>query len=84
MSSSPCNPCATVTTYTLSGAASSGLQVTFGIDSSSNPGSCSISGNVVTLNGGTGFAGNCVIDWFQTGDQNWAAAAPRSQTIAVS
>ena len=74
-STSPCNPCSTQMQYTLSGTASpSGLQVTFGIDPSSTPGSCSISGNVVTLNGGQGFAGTCVIDGFQTGDQNYAAA----------
>jgi large repetitive protein len=85
MSSPPCNPnaCATQTTYQVSGTSSSGLQVTFGIDSSSTPGSCSISGNTVTINGGTGFPGNCVIDWFQVGDQNYAPAATRSQTIAV-
>jgi serine/threonine protein kinase len=83
-SSSPCNPCATQTPYTVSGTSSSGLQVTFGIDSSSTPGSCSISGNTITINGGTGFPGNCVIDWFQVGDQNYAPAATRSQTITVS
>ena len=33
-STSPCNPCATQVQYTLSGTASSGLQVTFGIDTS--------------------------------------------------
>jgi serine/threonine protein kinase len=83
-STSPCNPCSTVMPYTLSGTASSGLQVTFGIDPSSTPGSCSISGNVVTLNGGQGFPGTCVIDWFQNGDQNWAAAPTQSQSITIS
>ncbi len=83
-STSPCNPCATQVQYTLSGTASSGLQVTFGIDTSqSTPGSCSISGNVVTLNGGLSFPGTCVIDWFQNGDQNYAAATSQSQSITI-
>jgi hypothetical protein len=83
-SNSPCNPCSAPTPYTLSGTASSGLPVTFGIDSSSTPGSCSISGNVVTLNGGQGFPGTCVIDAFQNGDQNWAAATSQPQSITVT
>jgi hypothetical protein len=83
-SSPPCNPCTTQTPYQLSGTASSGLQVTFGIDSSSTPGSCTISGSTVTINGGLSFPGNCVIDWFQNGDQNYAAAGVLSQTILVS
>jgi len=82
-SSEPCNPCATPTPYQLSGNASSGLSVTFGIDSSSTPGSCSISGSVVTINGGLGFPGTCVIDWFQNGDQDYTAASPQSQSIGV-
>jgi serine/threonine protein kinase len=82
-STSPCNPCATVTTYTVSGTASSGLAVTFDV-SRSTPGSCTVSGNIVTINGGTGFPGTCVIDWYQTGDQNYAAAPIQSQTITVS
>ena len=84
-STSPCNPCSAQMQYTLSGTASSGLAVTFGIDTSqSTPGSCSISGNVVTLNGGQGFPGMCVIEWFQNGDQNWAAAPAQSQSITIS
>jgi len=83
-SSPPCGPCTTQMPYQLSGTASSGLQVTFGIDSSSTPGSCSISGSTVTINGGLSFPGNCVIDWFQNGDQNYAAAGVLSQTILVS
>jgi hypothetical protein len=59
------------------------LSVTFGIDSSSTPGSCSISGSVVTINGGLGFPGTCVIDWFQNGDQDYTAASPQSQSIGV-
>jgi serine/threonine protein kinase len=83
-SSPPCNPCISQMQYQLSGIASSGLQVTFGIDTSSTPGSCSISGSVVTINGGLNFPGNCVIDWFQDGDQDYAAAGSRSQTIVVT
>ena len=82
-SNSPCNPCATQTQYDLSGTATSGLAVTFGIDSSSTPGSCSIAGNVVTFNAGLGFPGNCVIDWFQNGDQDYLAAPVQSQTVGV-
>jgi serine/threonine protein kinase len=82
-SNPPCNPCAIQTQYTLSGTATSGLAVTFGIDSSSTPGSCTIAGNVVTINAGLGFPGNCVIDWYQNGDQNYSAAPDQSQTIGV-
>ncbi|MGA8415884.1 MAG: protein kinase [Candidatus Dormiibacterota bacterium] len=82
-SSPPCNPCATLTTYTLSGTASSGLAVTFGIDGSSTPGSCSISGNQVTINGGPEFPGTCVIDFFQNGDQDYSAAAVQTQSVTV-
>jgi serine/threonine protein kinase len=83
-SSPPCNPCVTQMPYTLSGTASSGLQVTFGIDASSTPGSCSIAGNVVTINGGLNFPGTCVIDWFQNGNQNYSAAPAQSQSILVT
>jgi hypothetical protein len=82
-SNAPCNPCATPTQYQLAGTASSGLAVTFGIDSSSTPGSCSISGSVVTINGGLGVPGTCVIDWFQDGDQDYAPAGVQSQSIGV-
>jgi|GEM_PF-1708041 len=83
-STPPCNPCVTQTQYQLSGTASSGLAVTFGIDNSSTPGSCSISGSVVTINAGLGFPGNCVIDWFQDGNQDYSAAAVQPQTVAVT
>lgn len=83
-SSPPCSGCTTQMTYVLSGTASSGLAVTFGVDGSSTPGSCSISGNVVTINGGMGFPGNCVIDFFQNGDQNYSAAPVRQQTVTVT
>jgi hypothetical protein len=90
MSSPPCgqsliNACATQVPYPLSGASSSGLQVTFGIDPSSTPGSCSLGadGITVTINGGMSFPGNCVIDWIQGGDQNYAPAGTQTQTIIV-
>jgi hypothetical protein len=80
---SPC-PCGASTQYTVTANASSGLSVTFNIDGSSTPGSCSISGNVVTINGGGGFPGTCVIDAFQPGDQNYAAAQVQQQNLTVS
>jgi hypothetical protein len=85
ISSPPCTTCGTVVPYVLSGTATSNLAVTFGIDTnSSTPGSCNITGNTVTINGGTGFPGTCVIEWFQIGDQNYAAAPIRTQTITVT
>ncbi len=83
-SSPPCTVCTTQTTYNLSGTASSGLTVTFGIDSSSTPGSCSISGNQVTINGGLGFPGTCVIDFFQAGNQDYSAAPVQTQSVTVT
>ena len=83
-STPPCNPCLLPTTYVVSGTSSSGLQVTFGIDSSSTAGSCSITGgNTVTINALLGFPGTCVIDWFQNGDQNYAGAPVQQQSIGV-
>ena len=84
-SSPPCSICITQTTYNLSGTASSGLAVQFGIDTSaSTPGSCSIAGNVVTINGGLGFPGTCVIDFFQDGNQDYSAAPVQPQSVTVS
>ncbi len=84
-SSPPCSICATQMTYTLSGTASSGLAVQFGIDTSaSTPGSCSIAGNVVTINGGLGFPGTCVIDFFQDGNQDYSAAPVQTQSVTVT
>ncbi len=82
-SPNPC-PCATQTTYTVTANASSGLSVSFNIASSSTPGACTISGNVVTINGGQGFPGTCVIDAFQAGNQNYAAAPVQQQDLTVS
>jgi serine/threonine protein kinase len=83
-SSPPCSTCITQTTYDLSGTALSGLAVTFGIDSSSTPGSCSISGNQVTINGGLGFPGTCVIDFFQDGNQDYSPAPVQTQSVTVT
>ena len=80
----PCNPCGATTQYTVTADASSHLSVTFNIDSSSTPGSCSISGSTVTINGGAGFPGTCIIDAFQNGDQDYSAAPVAKQQINVS
>jgi serine/threonine protein kinase len=60
----------------------SGNPVTFNIDPSSTSLICSISGSTVTISGGT--TGTCIIDAFQTGDQNYSAAPDEQQTINVS
>jgi serine/threonine protein kinase len=80
----PCNPCGATTQYPVTADASSRLSVTFNIDSSSTPGSCSISGSTVTINGGAGFPGTCIIDAFQDGDQDYSAAPVAKQRITVS
>jgi Protein kinase domain len=83
-SAQPCQPaCAVTTPYTVTANASSGLSVSFNIDGSSTPGACTISGNVVTINGGAGFPGTCTIDAFQPGDQNYAAAQVQQQNLTV-
>jgi serine/threonine protein kinase len=80
----PCNPCGATTQYTVIANASSRLSVTFNIDSSSTPGSCSISGSTATINGGAGFPGTCIIDAFQNGDQDYSPAPVAQQRITVS
>lgn len=80
----PCNPCGATTQYTVTADASSRLSVTFNIDSSSTPGSCSISASTVTINGGAGFPGTCIVDAFQNGDQDYSAAPVAKQQITVS
>lgn len=80
----PCKPCGATTQYTVTADASSHLPVTFNIDSSSTPGSCSISGSTVTINGGAGFPGTCIVDAFQNGDQDYSAAPVAKQRITVS
>jgi hypothetical protein len=56
--------------------------VTFNIDPSSTPLTCSISGPTVTINGGV--PGICIIDAFQAGDTNYSAAPEEQQAISVS
>lgn len=80
----PCNPCGATTQHTVTANASSRLSVTFNIDSSSRPGSCTISGSTVTINGGAGVPGTCIIDAFQNGDQDYSAAPVAKQQITVS
>jgi hypothetical protein len=56
--------------------------VTFNIDPSSTPLTCSISGSTVTITGG--LPGTCIIDAFQAGDANYSAAPEQQQTFNVS
>ncbi len=68
------------TTYTASATATSGLPISYSIDSSSTSGTCS-----VTSTGLVSFlaAGTCVLDANQSGDGNWSAAPQVQQTINV-
>ncbi|MGD0249042.1 MAG: MBG domain-containing protein, partial [Candidatus Limnocylindrales bacterium] len=61
-------------TITLSASASSSLLVTFAVS-----GSCSISGNVVTITG----VGTCTVKASQAGDANWAPAADVVQSFDI-
>jgi hypothetical protein len=65
-------------TYTPAATASSGLAVAITLDASSA--GCSLSGGLVSFTG----TGTCVIDFNQTGNGTYAAAAEKQQSIAVS
>ena len=64
--------------FTVSATATSGLAVTF--DSSTTTSVCTVSGTTVTLLAG----GICVVTASQGGNSNYAAAAPVSQSFAVT
>jgi serine/threonine protein kinase len=79
----PTCPCTLGQQYTVTATGGgSGNPVTFSIDPSSTPLICSISGSTVTITGG--LPGTCIIDAFQAGDANYAAAPEQPQTINVS
>ena len=79
-STSPPTPASYGSTYTPEATATSGMPVSFTIDSSSTPGACSIDGSgTVTFTG----VGTCVVDANQGGDTAFAPAPMLSQTIAV-
>jgi alpha-tubulin suppressor-like RCC1 family protein len=67
----------TGTPFTISGAASSGLVVSF---SSTTPGLCTVSGNVVNLLA----TGSCTIVAEQAGNENFAAAPAVIRSFAVT
>ncbi|HTW97879.1 MAG TPA: IPT/TIG domain-containing protein [Acidimicrobiales bacterium] len=75
--------------YAPAASASSGLPVSFSIDSSSSPGACSLSDGTVGFTG----VGTCVIDADQSGNSDWSSApevrqsldiAPASQSVTLS
>jgi hypothetical protein len=66
-------------TYTPTATASSGLTVTFTIDSSATS-ICSISGGVISFTA----AGTCLVDANQAGSATWSSAPQAQQTVAVS
>jgi trimeric autotransporter adhesin len=63
-------------TVALEASASSGLAVSYAVDS----GACSVSGSSLTFNG----PGSCVLDASQGGDSNYIAAQDASQTITLN
>lgn len=67
------------TTYTPTASATSGLAVTFTVDSSSSS-VCSISGGVVSFQS----AGTCIVDANQPGNANWNPAPQVQQSFSVA
>ena len=67
-------------TYTVTATATSGLPVSFSIDSSSTSGACSISGSVITFTG----AGTCKIDANQAGNSTYNPAPQVQQSLTVT
>ena len=77
---SPPSPAAYGGTYVPEATATSGLPVTFSIDSASTPGACSINGSgTVTFTG----VATCIVDANQAGDNSFGPAPTVSQTIEV-
>lgn len=66
-------------TYTVSATATSGLPVTYSIDSSSGAG-CTISGDTVSYGGGTG---TCIVDANQAGNGDYLAAGQAQQSFTI-
>lgn len=66
-------------TYTPTATATSGLSVTFGVDSSSSA-VCAISGGAISFTG----VGTCVVNANQAGDSNYGAAPQVQQSFSVS
>ena len=64
---------------TLTATASSGLPVTFSVDSSSGVGVCTVSGDTVSYTA----VGSCVIDANQAGSPSYQAAPQVTQTITI-
>ncbi len=75
-STAPTNAAVGGANYAVTGAASSGLAVSF---STTSTGICSVTGSTVSFTG----VGSCVIDADQAGDANYSAAAQQTQTITV-
>ncbi|MDP9118111.1 MAG: Ig-like domain-containing protein, partial [Actinomycetota bacterium] len=76
----PTTPAAYGTSDTLTATASSGLTVTYTVDSSSTAGACTVSGSTVTYTG----IGTCVIDANQAGDASFSAAPQVQRTVTVT
>ena len=79
-STAPSETYGSLTSYTPTATATSGLSVTFSIDATSTPGTCSISGGVVTFS----TAGTCVIDANQSGNSDYLAAPQVQQSVTVN
>ncbi|MCQ4163571.1 beta strand repeat-containing protein [Tahibacter harae] len=75
--SAPATP-AVGASYTVAATASSGLAVTFSIDSTAD-GICSVAGDVVSFSA----EGTCLINADQPGDANWNAAPQAQQSVEV-
>jgi len=67
-------------TYTPGAHATSGLTVTFSVDASSTPGTCSLATGTVTFTG----AGTCVVDANQAGSSSWTAAPQLQLDVTVT
>jgi hypothetical protein len=65
-------------TYHVAATATSGLRVSFSIDSTSTAGACSLSGATVSFTG----PGTCVIDANQAGNATYTPASRMTQTIS--
>jgi hypothetical protein len=75
----PASPAVIGGSATLAASASSGLPVTFSVDTSSTPGACTVTGSTVSYTG----VGSCVINADQAGDGNYHAADEVQHVVKV-
>ena len=80
VTSIPPSPAVVGAGYVLAATSDSGLRVAYSIDAATTNSACSLSGSTVSFDA----AGDCIVDFDQSGDGTFAPAAQVQQNIAVT